>query len=243
LGQNVNAWHGDAMGFGGLIRQLAKIDGLERIRFTTSHPRDMDDDLIAAHGEVDKLMPFLHLPLQSGSDRILEAMNRKHDRETYLRLVEKLRAARPDLALSSDFIVGFPGETDADFEDTLDMVRRVGFVNTYSFKYSARPGTPAAAMPNQVAEEVKEARLTQLQDLLQAQTDRFNADCLDREMDVVLDRSGKYEGQLIGRSPYMQPVHVDDVAHLRDQLVRVRITEIHPRSLKGVVIQAERKRA
>ncbi|MBI2241591.1 MAG: tRNA (N6-isopentenyl adenosine(37)-C2)-methylthiotransferase MiaB [Magnetospirillum gryphiswaldense] len=243
LGQNVNAWHGDAMGFGGLIRQLAKIDGLERIRFTTSHPRDMDDDLIAAHGEVDKLMPFLHLPLQSGSDRILEAMNRKHGRETYLRLVEKLRAARPDLALSSDFIVGFPGETDADFEDTLDMVRRVGFVNTYSFKYSARPGTPAAAMPNQVAEEVKEARLTQLQDLLQAQTDRFNADCLGREMDVVLDRSGKYEGQLIGRSPYMQPVHVDDVAHLRDQLVRVRITEIHPRSLKGVVIQAERKRA
>jgi len=243
LGQNVNAWHGDAMGFGGLIRQLAKIDGLERIRFTTSHPRDMDDDLIAAHAEVEKLMPFLHLPLQSGSDRILEAMNRKHDRETYLRLVEKLRNARPDLALSSDFIVGFPGETDADFEDTLDMVRRVGFVNTYSFKYSARPGTPAASMPNQVAEEVKEARLTQLQDLLQAQTDRFNADCLGREMDVVLDRSGKHHGQLIGRSPYMQPVHVDDVAHLRDQLVRVRISEIHPRSLKGVVIQAERKRA
>lgn len=243
LGQNVNAWHGDAMGFGGLIRQLAAIDGLERIRYTTSHPRDMGDDLIAAHAEVDKLMPFLHLPVQSGSNRILEAMNRRHDRDSYFRLVERLRAARPDLALSSDFIVGFPGETDADFADTLDMVRQVGFVQTYSFKYSPRPGTPAAVLPNQVEEAVKEARLAQLQDLLQAQTDRFNEQCLGREMDVVLDRVGKYEGQLIGRSPYMQPVHVDGAAPLMGQLVRVRITEIHPRSLKGQLVQTERKRA
>lgn len=244
LGQNVNAWHGDdGKSFGWLIRQLAKLDGLERIRFTTSHPRDMDDDLIDAHGEVKKLMPFLHLPVQAGSNRMLEAMNRRHDRDFYFGLVDKLRAARPDLALSSDFIVGFPGETDADFADTLDLVRRVGFVNTYSFKYSARPGTPAAIMPNQVDEAVKEARLAQLMDLLQEQTNHFNQNCLGMEMAVVLDRQGKYPGQLIGRSPYMQPVHVDNVAHLAGHLVNVRISEIHPRSLKGEIIEAERMRA
>ncbi|MBR9972945.1 tRNA (N6-isopentenyl adenosine(37)-C2)-methylthiotransferase MiaB [Magnetospirillum sulfuroxidans] len=243
LGQNVNGWHGDGKSFGWLIRQVAKIDGIERIRFTTSHPRDMDDDLIAAHGEVSKLMPFLHLPVQAGSNRMLEAMNRRHDRDFYFGLVEKLRAARPDLALSSDFIVGFPGETDADFADTLDLVRQVGFVQTYSFKYSSRPGTPAAGMPHQVDEAVKEARLAELMDLLQDQTNRFNAHCLGLEMAVVLDRVGKHPGQMIGRSPYMQPVHVDNVAHLAGKLVNVRISEIHPRSLRGEVIHSERIRA
>ena len=240
LGQNVNAWHGDGKSFGWLIRQMAKIDGLARIRFTTSHPRDMDDDLIAAHGEIDKLMPFLHLPVQAGSNRMLEAMNRRHDRDFYLGLVDRLRAARPDLALASDFIVGFPGETDTDFADTLDLVRRVGFVQTYSFKYSARPGTPAAMLPHQVDEAVKDERLVQLMDLLQEQTNRFNADCLGMEMAVLLDRRGKHPGQLIGRSPYMQPVHVDNVGALAGTLVKVRISEIHPRSLRGEIIQSER---
>ena len=242
LGQNVNAWHGDAegRGLGWLIRRLAGIDGLERIRYTTSHPRDMDDDQIAVHGEVAKLMPFLHLPVQSGSDRILEAMNRRHDRETYFRLAERLKAARPDLALSSDFIVGFPGETEADFADTLDLVRRVGLVQTYSFKYSARPGTPAAALPAQVDEAVKEERLSRLMDLLQEQTNRFNQDCLGRRLTVLLDRPGKHPGQWIGRSPYMQPVHVDGAAALAGRLVEVRITELHPRSLTGVLLAAER---
>ncbi|HLO77530.1 MAG TPA: tRNA (N6-isopentenyl adenosine(37)-C2)-methylthiotransferase MiaB [Magnetospirillum sp.] len=241
LGQNVNAWHGEGgHGFGGLIRDLARIDGLQRIRYTTSHPRDMDDDLIAAHAEVDKLMPFLHLPVQSGSDRILDAMNRKHDRATYLALVARLKAARPDLALSSDFIVGFPGETDADFDDTMALVREVGFVNTYSFKYSARPGTPAAGMPNQVAEEVKDARLAALQTLLWDQTRAFNHASVGRVMRVLLDRPGRRPGQLVGRSPYMQPVHVDDVDGRLGQVVDVRIKEVHPNSLAGEFIPSER---
>ncbi len=241
LGQNVNAWHGDGgRGFGGLIRELAALDGLERIRYTTSHPRDMDDDLIAAHAEVDKLMPFLHLPVQSGSDRILDAMNRKHDRATYLRLVERLKAARPDLALSSDFIVGFPGETDADFADTMALVRDVGFVNTYSFKYSARPGTPAAAMPNQVDEAVKDARLAQLQNLLWDQTRAFNEASLGKTMRVLLDRPGRHPGQLVGRSPYMQPVHVDGVDGRLGQVAEIRIKAVHPNSLAGELVTSER---
>lgn len=241
LGQNVNAWHGDGgHGFGGLIRDLARIDGLERIRYTTSHPRDMDDALIAVHGEVDKLMPFLHLPVQSGSDRILDAMNRKHDRAFYLRLVEKLKAARPDLALSSDFIVGFPGETDADFADTMALVREVGFVNTYSFKYSARPGTPAAGMPNQVDEAVKDARLAQLQTLLWDQTRAFNEASIGKVMRVLLDRPGRYAGQLVGRSPYMQPVHVDNADGRLGTVADVRITALHPNSLAGELVPSER---
>lgn len=244
LGQNVNAWHGEGgHGFGGLIRDLAEIDGLERIRYTTSHPRDMDDDLIAAHAQVDKLMPFLHLPVQSGSNRILDAMNRKHDRDTYLRLVDKLKAARPDLALSSDFIVGFPGETDADFADTMALVRQVGFVNTYSFKYSSRPGTPAAAMPNQVEEAVKDARLAELQNLLWDQTRQFNEASIGKVMSILLDRLGRRDGQLVGRSPYMQPVHVDNAHGLLGRVAQVRIAALHPNSLAGELVPVERKSA
>lgn len=235
LGQNVNGWHGEeGWGLGRLIRELAEVDGLERIRYTTSHPRDMDDELIAAHAQVPQLMPFLHLPLQSGSDRILAAMNRGHDRESYLRLVDRLKNARPDLALSSDFIVGFPGENQADFEDTLDMVRRVGFVQTYSFKYSPRPGTPASAMETQVPEPVKEERLAELQALLHDLTAAFNRDCVGREMRVLLDRPGRHEGQLLGRSPYMQPVHVKAAAHLIGTVAPLRIVKVHPNSLEAV---------
>ncbi|CAA7621360.1 isopentenyl-adenosine A37 tRNA methylthiolase [Magnetospirillum sp. SS-4] len=237
LGQNVNGWrHDDGWTLGRLIRALAEIDGVERIRYTTSHPRDMDDDLIAAHAEVPRLMPFLHLPVQSGSDRILQAMNRGHDRAAYLRLVDRLKQAQPDLALSSDFITGFPGETDSDFEDTMDLVRRVGFVQTYSFKYSPRPGTPAALMPNQVPEAVKEERLAQLQALLLRQTEAFNQSCVGREMRVLLDRPGRHQGQLLGRSPYMQPVHVrmGDSSLALGGIARLRITRVHPNSLEGI---------
>ena len=244
LGQNVNAWHGgEDWGLGRLIRELARIDGLARIRYTTSHPRDMDDSLIATHADVEKLMPFLHLPLQSGSNRILDAMNRKHDRASYLRLAERLKAARPDLALSSDFIVGFPGETEADFADTLDIVRQVGFVQTYSFKYSARPGTPAAGMPNQVSEPEKEARLAELQTLLNEQTRAFNESCVGRVMPVLLDRPGRHPGQLVGRSPYMQPVHVDGMEGRMGQVADLRITAVHPNSLAAEPAAPERKRA
>ena len=235
LGQNVNGWHGDeGWTLGRLIRALAEIDGVERLRYTTSHPRDMDDVLIAAHAEVPQLMPFLHLPVQSGSDRILAAMNRGHDRAAYLRLVERLKAVCPDLALSSDFIVGFPGESDADFAQTLALVREVGFVQTYSFKYSPRPGTPAAAMEQQVPEAVKEARLAEVQALLLEQTLAFNQDCVGREMRVLLDRPGRHAGQLVGRTPYMQPVHVKAAAPLIGQVVRLRITAVHPNSLEAV---------
>ncbi len=214
LGQNVNAYHGvddhdETWTLAELIRELAKIDGLERIRFTTSHPRDMDDDLIAAHGDTPKLMPYLHLPVQSGSDRILKRMNRGHGREAYFRIVERLRAVRPDLALSSDFIVGFPGETDQDFEDTLDLIRRVNFAQAYSFKYSARPGTPAAEHQDQVPEVVKSERLQRLQALLNEQQLAFNEAMADRVVPVLFDRRGKKPGQLVGRSPWLQATHID----------------------------------
>jgi len=214
LGQNVNAYHGvddddETWTLAKLIRELAKIDGLERIRFTTSHPRDMDDDLIAAHGDTPKLMPYLHLPVQSGSDRILKRMNRGHGREAYFRIVERLRAVRPDLALSSDFIVGFPGETDQDFEDTLDLIRRVNFAQAYSFKYSARPGTPAAEHQDQVPEVVKSERLQRLQALLNEQQLAFNEAMADRVVPVLFDRRGKKPGQLVGRSPWLQATHID----------------------------------
>jgi tRNA-2-methylthio-N6-dimethylallyladenosine synthase len=243
LGQNVNAYHGaDAagreVGLGGLIRRLAEIDGLARIRYTTSHPRDMDEDLIAAHGEVDKLMPFLHLPVQSGSDRLLAAMNRQHVAADYLRLVERLRASRPDLALSSDFIVGFPGETDADFEASLALVRTVGFAQAYSFKYSARPGTPAASLDIQVDEALKDARLAALQDLLAAQQADFNAASQGRRMDVLLERPGRREGQLIGRTPWHQAVHVAAPDELRGTVAAVDIVAAAPHSLTGTLADA-----
>jgi len=241
LGQNVNAYHGESADGGEwslarLIRLLAEIDGLERIRYTTSHPGDMDDALIAVHAEVPQLMPFLHLPVQSGSDRILDAMNRRHDRAFYLRLVDKLKTARPDLALSTDFIVGFPGESDAEFAETMDLVRQVGFVQTYSFKYSARPGTPAAAFHTQVPEPVKEARLAELQTLLGEYTAAFNRASVGRVVPVLFDRPGRHPGQAIGRSPAMQPVHVENAAALMGRIVPVRIAAVYPNSLAGVLI-------
>lgn len=238
LGQNVNAFHGEGpdgsvWGLARLIRALAEIDGLERIRYTTSHPRDMDDDLIAAHRDVPQLMPFLHLPVQSGSDRILAAMNRKHDGDTYRRVIDRLRAARPDLALSSDFIVGFPGETDRDFADTLKLVTEIGFAQAYSFKYSARPGTPAAALDDQLPEAAKDDRLQALQQLLWAQQGAFNQGMVGRVIPVLLDRPGRRPGQLQGRSPWMQSVHLQVPAHLLGTIQPVRIIDAKQLSLTG----------
>ncbi|MBB4267277.1 tRNA (N6-isopentenyl adenosine(37)-C2)-methylthiotransferase MiaB [Roseospira visakhapatnamensis] len=242
LGQNVNAYHGDgpddgaAWSLARLIRALAEIPGLTRLRYTTSHPRDLTDDLIAAHAEVPALMPFLHLPVQSGSDRILKAMNRGHTAEAYRRVVDRLRAARPDLALSSDFIVGFPGETEADFQDTLSLVRAVHFVQAYSFKYSPRPGTPAAARPGQVPDPIKGERLARLQEVLNTQQSLFNRQCVGQEMDVLLDRVGRRPGQLLGRSPWMQPVHVSAPAAILGRSCRVLIVDGQPNSLAGRLV-------
>jgi tRNA-2-methylthio-N6-dimethylallyladenosine synthase len=210
------------------------MEGLLRLRYTTSHPRDMTDDLIAAHRDIATLMPHLHLPVQSGSDRILQAMNRQHSADDYLRTVERIRQARPDIALSSDFIVGFPGETDADFEATLSLVRRVTYAQSFSFKYSARPGTPAAA-GKQIPEDLKNARLQALQSLLGAQQDEFNAGCAGRVLSVLFEKPGRKEGQGVGRTPYLQPVHVDGAASLIGQLADVRIDAVLPNSLKGVL--------
>jgi tRNA-2-methylthio-N6-dimethylallyladenosine synthase len=242
LGQNVNAWHGagsdaPAWGLGRLIGALAEIPGLARIRYTTSHPLDMDDALIAAHGDEAKLMPFLHLPVQSGSDRILAAMNRRHAAADYLRIVERLRAARPDLALSSDFIVGFPGETEADFAATLELIRAVGFASAYAFKYSARPGTPAADLDDQVPAETKEDRLARLQALLGEQSIAFNRANVGRAMDVLLDRPGRRAGQLAGRSPYMQAVHVQAPASLLNTVQSLRIVAANPNSLTAEIME------
>ncbi len=253
LGQNVNAYHGEAprraaprsalgqgeWGLGRLIRDLAGIDGLARIRYTTSHPSDMDDDLIAAHGEVDALMPYLHLPVQSGSDRVLAAMNRRYTVDQYASVAARLRAARPDIALSSDFIVGFPGESDTDFEATLDLVRRLGYAQAYSFKYSARPGTPAAERPDQVPDAVKSVRLTRLQTELKSQARTFNEACVGRVMNVLFDRPGRHRGQMAGRSPYLQAVYVTqgdgEAQALRGRILPVRITEAHANSLAGTL--------
>ncbi|MCC7428394.1 MAG: tRNA (N6-isopentenyl adenosine(37)-C2)-methylthiotransferase MiaB [Alphaproteobacteria bacterium] len=245
LGQNVNAYHGEGpdgreWGLGRLIRALAEIEGLARIRYTTSHPRDMDEELIAAHAEVAALQPFLHLPVQSGSDRVLAAMNRRHTAADYLRLVERLRAARPDLALSSDFIVGHPGESEADFAATLALVRRVGFAQAFSFKFSPRPGTPAAAAPAQVAEAEKEARLAGLQALLTEQQHAFNAAQEGRVLPVLFDKPGRHPGQVVGRSPYLQPVHLFGPQTVIGTVAPVRITAAHPNSLAGRLLSEER---
>lgn len=245
LGQNVNAYHGDAPSGGEwslarLIRALAEIDGLERIRYTTSHPRDMDDELISAHGDVPQLMPFLHLPVQSGSDRILEAMNRKHDVSTYLRLVDRLRDARPDLALSSDFIVGHPGESDADFAATISLVTRVGFAQAYSFKYSPRPGTPAASL-DQIPDPIRAERLRGLQQLLGAQQRAFNVASMGQIQPVLVERSGQRPGQLLGRGPYMQSVHFDGAERLFGTITSVQITEGLGNSLAGRVLTTNAK--
>ena len=239
LGQNVNAYHGDGVSLGALMRRLAEIPGVERLRYTTSHPRDMNDELFAAHRDVPQVMPFLHLPVQSGSDRILAAMNRQHDADFYRRIIDRLRAARPDIALSSDFIVGFPGESDEDFAATLKLVEDVGFAQAYSFKYSPRPGTPASGMERQVPEALKEERLAQLQALLQTQSARFNEGCVGRTFDVILDRPGRHEGQLIGRSPYMQSVFVTAPASMLNSTQKLTITAAHSNSL-GAILSEER---
>ncbi|MBO0712436.1 MAG: tRNA (N6-isopentenyl adenosine(37)-C2)-methylthiotransferase MiaB [Acetobacteraceae bacterium] len=245
LGQNVNAWHGAApsggtWGLGRLIGALAEIPGLRRLRYTTSHPRDMDDALIAAHRDVPQLMPFLHLPVQSGSDRVLAAMNRKHRAGDYLRLVERLRAARPDLALSSDFIVGHPGETEADFQATLALVREVGFAVAFSFKYSPRPGTPAAASALQVADAEKNRRLAALQALLREQQAQFNRRCVGLTLPVLLSGPGRHPGQIAGRSPYLQPVHLAAPATLLGTEVAVKIEAALPNSLSATLLEEER---
>ncbi|HEX5377126.1 MAG TPA: tRNA (N6-isopentenyl adenosine(37)-C2)-methylthiotransferase MiaB [Phenylobacterium sp.] len=234
LGQNVNAYAGEG-GLAGLARQLAKIEGLDRIRYTTSHPADMDEALIEAHAELPELMPYLHLPVQAGSDKILKAMNRAHTAESYLRLVEKIRAARPDIAMSGDFIVGFPGERDADFEATLQLVREVGYAASFTFKYSRRPGTPAAALPGQVAEEVKDERLARLNALIDEQQRAFNAAQVGKVLPVLFEKPGRHPGQLSGRSPYLQAVHCEGPDRLIGQIVPVRIETAHKMSLAGVL--------
>ncbi|MGM0559461.1 MAG: tRNA (N6-isopentenyl adenosine(37)-C2)-methylthiotransferase MiaB [Pseudomonadota bacterium] len=244
LGQNVNAYHGEGpdgrtWGLGRLLRRLAEIEGLERLRYTTSHPRDVDDELIAAHRDEPRIMPFLHLPVQSGSDRILEVMNRKHTADFYYRVVDQLRTAQPDLALSSDFIVGFPGERDEDFADTLKLVTDIGFTQAYSFKYSPRPGTPAADIAEQVPADVASERLATLQNLLNEQQMAFNRALVGRRMPILLERPGKYEGQLIGRSPYMTSVVVEAPSRLIGQLVDADIHEAHANSLSGSVVTRE----
>jgi tRNA-2-methylthio-N6-dimethylallyladenosine synthase len=238
LGQNVNAWSEDGRGLADLIRALARIDGLERIRYTTSHPADMTDALIAAHAEVEKLMPYLHLPVQSGSNRILKAMNRSHSVETYLAIIKKMRAARPDVALSGDFIVGFPGETERDFEATLQMVDAVGYASAYSFKYSPRPGTPAAAMEDQISGDVMDDRLRRLQERINAHQLAFNRSKVGCETQVLIERKGKHQGQMIGRSPWLQSVHVETDAQ-PGEIVDATLIAAGPNSMTGAVRQRE----
>jgi tRNA-2-methylthio-N6-dimethylallyladenosine synthase len=238
LGQNVNAWWHDGRGLADLIRALARIDGLDRIRYTTSHPADMTDALIAAHGEIEKLMPYLHLPVQSGSDRILKATNRSHSAETYLRILEKARASRPDIALSGDFIVGFPGETDEDFEATLRIVDEVGYASAYSFKYSARPGTPAAAMEGQIPFEVMDERLQRLQERIGEHSLAFNRTKVGCDTQILIERRGRRAGQMIGRSPWLQSVHVETGAAPGD-IVDVTLVQAGPNSMGGAVRRRE----
>jgi tRNA-2-methylthio-N6-dimethylallyladenosine synthase len=251
LGQNVNAWHGIAptaashaagsseWGLGRLIQELAEIAGLARLRYTTSHPRDMADDLIAAHAEVPQLMPYLHLPVQSGSDAILKAMNRKHNADDYRRLVDRIRAAAPNLALSSDFIVGFPGESDADFADTLRLIRDVTYAQAFSFAYSVRPGTPAGEMGAQLSRQVKEERLAELQALLRDQQTAFNQSKIGQVMPVLFVEAGRKPGQLLGKSPWLQSVHLMGDPRLIGHILEVRIKDGHLNSLSGEFLMTE----
>ena len=238
IGQNVNAYHGEGpdgavWGLARLMRCVAEVPGIARIRYTTSHPRDMDDDLIAAHRDLPQAMPFLHLPVQAGSDRILAAMNRKHTADEYRRLIDRIRAARPDIALSSDFIVGFPGETDAEFEDTMRLVDEIGFASSYSFKYSPRPGTPAADLTQQVPREVMDERLYRLQERIEHHRQAFNAAMVGREVEVLLERAGRYPGQLAGKSPYLQAVQIESETNRIGEIVRVVIERTSTNSLFG----------
>ncbi|MHA7969523.1 tRNA (N6-isopentenyl adenosine(37)-C2)-methylthiotransferase MiaB [Rhizobium sp. CAU 1783] len=242
LGQNVNAWHGvdaagRAIGLGDLLYRLAEIPRLARLRYTTSHPRDMDDRLIEAHRDLRMLMPYLHLPVQAGSDRILKAMNRRHKASEYVALIERIRAARPDIALSGDFIVGFPGETDEDFRATMDLVQTVGYAQAYSFKYSTRPGTPGADLPDHVPEEVKVERLARLQELLLRQQQEFSHSLIGRTIDLLLEKPGRQPGQLIGRSPWLQSVNVDANSSQIGDIINVRITAAGPNSLFAEVAE------
>jgi tRNA-2-methylthio-N6-dimethylallyladenosine synthase len=244
LGQNVNAWAGDdakgrTQGLDGLIRELDRMAGLARIRYTTSHPNDMSEGLIAAHGDVEKLMPFLHLPVQAGSDRILKAMNRSHDVASYLKLIERARKVRPDIAISGDFIVGFPGETEADFQATLDTVGAVGHAFAFSFKYSPRPGTPAASMADQVAPQIMDDRLQRLQALLNEQQHAFNIATLGRRCDVLIERDGKHPGQRLGKSPWLQSVVVENGPAI-GEVITVDIVHAGPNSINGVVAAAQK---
>lgn len=240
LGQNVNGWHGVSQDgsqwrLGNLLYELAKIDGLKRLRYTTSHPRDMDDSLIAAHGNLEMLMPYLHLPVQSGSDRILKAMNRQHKAADYLKLIDRIRQARPDIAFSGDFIVGFPGETDEDFEATMKLVEEVGYSSAYSFKYSPRPGTPGATMKNHVDESVKDERLQRLQTLILDQQHRFLKSKIGERVEVLVEKAGRHDGQMVGRSPWLLPVVVSTNAKI-GEIIPVDITEALPNSLLGNAI-------
>ncbi|MBH9981701.1 tRNA (N6-isopentenyl adenosine(37)-C2)-methylthiotransferase MiaB [Bartonella sp. B10834G6] len=237
LGQNVNGWHGVSQDgsqwrLGNLLYELAKIDGLKRLRYTTSHPRDMDDSLIAAHGNLEMLMPYLHLPVQSGSDRILKAMNRQHKAADYLKLIDRIRQARPDIAFSGDFIVGFPGETDEDFEATMKLVEEVGYSSAYSFKYSPRPGTPGATMKNHVDESVKDERLQRLQTLILDQQHRFLKSKIGERVEVLVEKAGRHDGQMVGRSPWLLPVVVSTNAKI-GEIIPVDITKALPNSLFG----------
>lgn len=241
LGQNVNAYNGAGSdgtpsSLAKLMYALAEIDGIDRLRYTTSHPNDMGDDLIDAHRDLPAVMPYLHLPVQSGSDKILRAMNRKHTRQSYYDLVARIKAARPDLALSGDFIVGFPGETDKDFEDTLDLVRHVGYASAFTFKYSPRPGTPAAVMPNQVEEAVANDRLQRLNALIIEQQQAFKQQLVGQTIPVLFEKPGRYNQQAIGRSPWLQSVFVEDAAHLIGQIVSVRIVALGNNSLQGELV-------
>ena len=244
IGQNVNAYRGeDSLGdpwpLERLLEHLSDIDGLERLRYTTSHPVDMTQGLIDAHGALPKLMPFVHLPVQSGSDRVLKAMNRRHSAQDYLDIVARLRAARPDVALSSDFIVGFPGETDADFEETLALIRAVGFASTFSFKYSPRPGTPGAEREDQIADEIMRERLAILQALVEAQRQAFNAATVGRVVDILFEKPGRHDGQIAGKSPYMQPVHVFGPPELVGRVLPAKITAAGSNSLSGEIVQGQ----
>ncbi|ACL55279.1 tRNA (N6-isopentenyl adenosine(37)-C2)-methylthiotransferase MiaB [Methylobacterium nodulans] len=238
IGQNVNAYHGEGpdgatWSLGRLLRRLAEVPGIARLRYTTSHPRDMDDDLIAAHRDCPALMPYLHLPVQSGSDRVLAAMNRKHDAETYLRLIDRIRTARPDIALSSDFIVGFPGETDADHAATMRLVAEVGFASAFSFKYSPRPGTPAAESADAVPEAVKRERLAELQALLEEQNRAFNRATIGRTVEVLFEKPGRHPGQVAGKSPYLQAVQIEADPAVIGTVLPVRLTRPGSNSLFG----------
>jgi len=244
LGQNVNAFHGTGpdgkiWGLAQLLHAMAEIKGLERLRYTTSHPRDMDEALIEAHGAIEKLQPFLHLPVQSGSNKILEAMNRKHTRDLFFDVIKKLRKIRPDITFSSDFIIGFPGETEEDFEDTLDLIRRTGFVSAYSFKYSARPGTPAANMKNLVHDSIASERLARLQALINEQQVAFNLSCKGQTMPVLLDRKGKKPGQLVGRSPYNQSVYCEAPDSALNTMQSIFIEDGYENSLKGRIVDTD----